>query len=182
VDSEKGRILLAIARGAIAAALNQPVATSGQTDEWLHQRGACFVTLRQEGRLRGCIGSVEAHQDLIADVRQNAVAAALRDPRFTPLSAGELDNTVLEISLLSPPESMYFVDEADLLRQLRPGIDGLVLEFQGHRGTFLPAVWRQLSEPRAFLGQLKRKAGLATDFWSPEAKVCRYTTQTWCES
>ncbi len=87
----------------------------------------------------------------------------------------------IEVSLLSPLEPVSFVDEADLLRRLRPGIDGLVLEHDGRRGTFLPAVWRQLPRPEEFLRQLKRKAGLDPGFWAPELSVSRYTVDSWSE-
>ena len=115
-------------------------------------------------------------------MRKNAVAAALRDPRFPPLQAAELDGVELEVTLLSPPEPMRFVDEADALAQLRPGEDGLLLSWGGHRSTFLPQVWESLPSPEAFLKSLKKKAGLATDFWHPDLELSRYTATHWSES
>ncbi len=140
--------------------------------------GAAFVTLHRQGELRGCIGSLEAHRPLVEDVAENAFAAAFRDPRFPPLAPQEFDDLEIEISVLSPPEPMRFSDEADLLRQLRPGVDGLILEDMGRRGTFLPSVWAQLPRREDFLAHLKLKAGLPPAHWSPTLRVWRYTTES----
>ncbi len=145
----------------------------------LKQPGAAFVTLNRNGQLRGCIGSLEAHRPLAEDVAENAFAAAFRDPRFAPLSAPELDGLSLHISVLGQPEPMRFSSEADLVRQLRPGRDGLILEDGHHRGTFLPSVWESLPEPRDFLRHLKQKAGLPPDYWSDSLRVSRYDTESW---
>lgn len=144
----------------------------------LREPGAAFVTLHRAGALRGCIGHLEASQPLVIDVADNAFAAAFRDPRFDPLAEWELDGLDLDISVLTPPEPMQFRDEPDLLRQLRPATDGLILEDRGRRGTFLPAVWQSLPEPELFLAELKRKAGLPATYWSPTIKVSRYRTET----
>ncbi len=146
-------------------------------DDTLAAPGASFVTLHQHAQLRGCIGSLEAVQPLANDVAQNAFSAALRDPRFPPLKADELDGLSLEISVLGLPEAMTFSSEQDLLQQLRPGIDGLILTDNGQRGTFLPSVWESLPQPEDFLRQLKRKAGLSEDYWSDHLQVQRYTTE-----
>lgn len=140
----------------------------------LQTQGATFVTLEKDGRLRGCIGSLQAHQPLVQDLVQNAFRAAFKDPRFPPLSAEELDQIHWSISILSTPEQMLFRDEADLLGQLKPGVDGLIISDAGRRSTFLPQVWEQIPEPQAFLAQLKRKAGLAADHWSPTFQAFRY--------
>lgn len=144
----------------------------------LREPRASFVTLEQSGRLRGCIGSLEARRPLVADVMANAHAAAFRDPRFAPLCAGEFGEVGISISVLSLPERLAVDTEDDLLQRLRPGVDGLILELSGRRGTFLPSVWDQLPEPRAFVEQLKRKAGLPADFWSPALQIYRYTTDS----
>lgn len=138
---------------------------------------ASFVTLTQHGRLRGCRGTLEALRPMAQDVWENAWASAFDDPRFAPLPAAELADLELEISLLSPTEPMNVVDEADLLRQLRPGIDGLVLAHGARRATFLPEVWKALPEPRQFVAELKRKAGWPQDFWSPALRCERYTAE-----
>jgi uncharacterized protein len=146
----------------------------------LREPGATFVTLHRLGALRGCIGHLEAVKPLVLDVADNAFSAAFRDPRFERLEERELEGLTLDISVLTPPQPMAFRDEADLLEQLRPGMDGLILEDAGRRGTFLPAVWDSLPEPRLFLTELKRKAGLPSTHWSPTVKVSRYRTETFC--
>jgi AmmeMemoRadiSam system protein A len=179
-STERGITLLTLARASIAKALGLPVATVALPG-WLQQPGACFVTLTQKGQLRGCIGSLQAHQSLIEDVRANAVASALRDPRFAPLKATELNHTQVEVSVLSPTESLEFSSEAQALAQLRPLVDGVVLECAGHRSTFLPQVWEQLPTVDEFMRHLKRKAGLPENFWSQEVRLQRYTVEKWKE-
>ena len=179
VESQ-GSILLPIARAAISRVLSVPH-TADETAPWLAEHGACFVTLTQSGELRGCIGSLEARRPLIADVKSNAVSAALRDPRFTPLSAEELDITTVEISLLSTTQAMDVRDEADALAQLSPGVDGIVFEYAHYRSTFLPQVWESLPQPRQFLSMLRRKAGLPDDFWAEGVQLSRYTVTKWSE-
>lgn len=175
--AERGGVLLAMARCAIVEALGLAVEADPPDPDWLRQRGAAFVTLTVEGRLRGCIGTVEAYRPLGEDVRANAVAAAFRDPRFPPLARHELDRIRVAVAVLSEPEPIRIVDEDDAVRRLRPGIDGVLLECRGRRGTFLPQVWEQLPDPGAFLRALKRKAGLDADFWGPEIRLLRYTVE-----
>lgn len=183
VDDEdaRGRTLVRLARAAIARQLGRDERVSADAP-WLREPGAVFVTLHKHGALRGCIGSLEARRPLREDVEKNARSAAFLDPRFTPLSLREFDDVEVEVSLLSPAEPMRFTDEADLLQQLRPGVDGLLLEQGPHRGTFLPQVWEQLPAPADFLAHLKRKAGLAPDFWSADLRVSRYTVRKWSEA
>ena len=150
--------------------------------QWLQEQRACFVTLHRSGELRGCVGSMLAYRPLFEDIQDNTRAAAFRDPRFPAVSASEIESLSLEVSLLSPLESVIFHSESDLISQLRPGVDGLLLEHGYHRGTFLPAVWASLSEPALFWSRLKTKAGIPKDFWSPEFKVQRYTTRTWSDA
>jgi AmmeMemoRadiSam system protein A len=144
----------------------------------LQAQAASFVTIKVRQQLRGCIGTLEAQRALIADVVSNAYSAAFRDPRFPALTRAEFLLLDIHISVLSEPQPMAVESEADLLAQLRPGIDGLVLEEGYHRGTFLPAVWEHFSEPREFVQHLKRKAGLPADYWSPALRVSRYTTES----
>ncbi len=129
----------------------------------LRADGACFVTLTRHGDLRGCIGSVTPHRPLVVDVADNAVGAALRDPRFRPLRRPELEGLTLSISVLSPLAPLPFVDADDLRGKLRPGVDGVMLTGRGARGLFLPSVWDQLPEAADFLRHLKAKAGLRPD-------------------
>jgi AmmeMemoRadiSam system protein A len=179
-DADLGAALLAIARSAIAAELGLP-RRSESSHPALDAPGATFVTLKRDGELRGCIGSLEPTRRLGVDVRENALAAAFRDPRFPPLLAVELDATRVEVSLLSAREALRAADEEHLCRQLRPGIDGVVLEYGRHRATFLPQVWETLEDPREFLAALKHKAGLSGRFWSPQLNVSRYSVTKWVE-
>jgi AmmeMemoRadiSam system protein A len=180
-DDDLGRQLIAVARHAIACELRLPAPVPA-TDGALHAPGATFVTLFCNGELRGCIGSLRATRALGIDVRENALAAAFRDPRFSPLTVSEFDATAVEVSLLSPSESHRFDTEADLSARLRPGVDGVTLELGEQRATFLPQVWDSLPDPRRFLAALKDKAGLPADFWSPRLNVSLYQVTKWKES
>jgi AmmeMemoRadiSam system protein A len=176
-----GRTLLAIARGSIEAALGVSGPSRLPEASWLKPARASFVTLTQDGALRGCIGSLEAHRPLGEDVSHNARAAALSDPRFAPLAAEELVRTRVEVSLLSTPKQLAFADHADLIAQLRPGEDGLILECGGARGTFLPQVWDSLPDPEQFVAELKRKAGLPPGLSTAKCRVQRYHVLKWKE-
>ena len=176
-----GSILLPLARAAIAAEMGIPFAASDDAS-WLRDSGAVFVTLMQAGRLRGCIGTLEAHRALGEDVKANAVAAAFRDPRFKPLDKREFDALSVEVSVLSAIETIVFRDEDDALAQLHPEIDGVIFEYGHHRSTFLPQVWEDFRDSRVFLGNLKYKAGLPPDFWDPTVRLSRYRVSKWSES
>ena len=182
--SDLGHTLLQLARYSISQALGQsskaPDTTANQAA--LAQPGATFVTLTQHGELRGCIGSLEAWRPLEQDAQANAIAAALRDSRFAPLTASELPYTRIEVSLLSAAQPLSFANEAEALSRLQPGIDGVILEANGRRATFLPQVWEQLPDPAVFMAQLKRKAGLPVDYWSDAVQLSRYSVHKWYES
>ena len=172
--------LLDVARASIQHGLRhrQPLAVNpGDYPETLRPLRATFVTLEKGGQLRGCIGALAAYQPLVQDVAVHAYAAAFEDPRFPEVQAAEFPALAVHISVLSPPEPLQFASEEALLARLRPGVDGLILQFRQHRGTFLPSVWEHLPDPYLFLNQLKLKAGLPLDFWSPELQVERYTTE-----
>jgi len=177
---DAGRVLLALARAAIAARLGLSHAASEDLP-WLRSSGASFITVMLGSKLRGCIGTLRAHRALVEDVRANAVAAAFRDPRFPPLGAGEFSEVALEVSVLSALEPLRFSDEPDALRQLRAGVHGVVFEYGHHTGTFLPQVWDDFKEPSDFLAHLKYKAGLPPDFWDVEVRLSRYTVHKWRE-
>ncbi|MEW6039735.1 MAG: AmmeMemoRadiSam system protein A [Pseudomonadota bacterium] len=174
------RYLLDLARASIRHGLTTgrplPVALASLPPP-LTERRATFVTLKQGGELRGCIGCLDAVKPLAIDVADNAFSAAFRDPRFPPVTAEEIDALDLHISLLTPPEPMRFVSESDLIGRLRPGIDGLILQEGPLRGTFLPSVWEVLPRPGEFFRQLKLKAGLPEDYWSDTLKIFRYGTE-----
>lgn len=178
---DRGAVLLALARGAIGETLGEAV-PAVETAGWLADPGATFVTLTRRGELRGCIGSLIAERALRDDVESNARAAAFRDPRFAPLTRGEYADIRVEISLLSPMEPITGIDERQLIETLRPGIDGVLLEYGARRGTFLPQVWEQLPEPHRFLAHLKQKAGLPADFWDDNLAISRYTVTKWREA
>lgn len=177
---ELGPTLLQLARAAIAHRFGQALPAIADLPE-LHQPGATFVTLTQQGDLRGCIGSLEAWRPLLTDVQENACAAAFRDPRFSPLSEAELTRTRVEVSLLTPAELVRWRDEADALAQLRPNIDGVIFTAGHHRSTFLPQVWEQLPDPAEFMAHLKQKAGLSASYWGPNIELERYTVKKWQE-
>ena len=179
-DTQLGKVLLAQARQAIADALGLPAPATPDHPQ-LAERGATFVTLTLDGELRGCIGSLNAHRPLGQDVRDNAVAAALRDPRFPPLTAAEFAEVRVEVSLLTEPDFIEFRDEADALAQLEPGRDGVIFFNGCQRATFLPQVWEQLPERRLFMAALKQKAGLPPDFWGPNVMIARYHVRKWHE-
>ncbi|MCQ8116445.1 AmmeMemoRadiSam system protein A [Methylomonas rosea] len=143
----------------------------------LRQTRATFVTLERGGQLRGCIGMLEAVRPLAEDVTENAFAAAFRDRRFSPLTNEELADLDLHISVLSPAVALKFNSEADLIAQLRPGMDGIILQEGSRRGTFLPSVWEDLPNPKQFLQHLKQKAGLPAAYWSDTIRAYRYTTE-----
>jgi uncharacterized protein len=179
-EFDLGKALLVLARSAIAEKLGlNPLDAVSHVR--LEQHCATFVTLMLGGGLRGCVGSLHAIRPLRDDVRANAIGAAFRDPRFPPLAVGEFAQTSLEVSLLSADVRVEFSSEDDLLAQLRPGIDGLILEYGQHRATLLPQVWERLEDPRAFLAALKLKARLPEDFWSPGILISRYAVTTWKE-
>lgn len=186
MDLDRGAMLLPLARHAIASEwrITHTIAieiSSPDDAPWLHEPGACFVTLLQESQLRGCIGSLEAHRSLHDDVKANAWAAAFADPRFAPLQDDELDAIEIEISLLSATQPLHFHDEAEALTQLQPGIDGVVFEYRHLRSTFLPQVWEQLPDAMEFLSHLKRKCGLPGNFWADGVRMHRYTVSKFRE-
>ncbi|HLF96896.1 MAG TPA: AmmeMemoRadiSam system protein A [Methylococcaceae bacterium] len=178
--AEERRQLLAVARNSIEHGLRHRAPLPVNVAEFpakLCEKGACFVTLYKAGRLRGCIGTLQACRHLVEDVAHNAFAAAFSDPRFPPVGAAETVHLDLHISVLTPATEMHFDSEEDLLRQLVPGEDGLILQEGARRGTFLPSVWEQLPEKREFLQHLKLKAGLPVVYWSETLRVFRYRTE-----
>jgi len=170
----RGPVLLSLARAAIGDIFGVAYPVN-ERHGFLRESGATFVTLTRHGRLRGCVGSLEARRTLLEDVQANAKAAAFLDPRFEPLTRTEFATTRIEVSVLSASEPLEFGSEAEALARIRPGVDGLVLEHAGKRGTFLPQVWDSLPEPAAFLRELKLKAGLEPTFWADDLRLLRYS-------
>jgi len=174
------RTLLALARDSIAYALaHQQLPTIRVEDHAppLREVRASFVTLTIGGQLRGCIGSLEAFRPLVLDVSTNACAAAFRDPRFRPLTAGEFPALQVQVSVLSTPAPMSFRDAADLVCQLRPGTDGLIIQLGDRRATYLPTVWQNLPDRQIFFKELKRKAGIGNGEDLAGLKAWRYETE-----
>ena len=176
--------LLEIARKSIEAGLKvgHPFTPDPMNyDEELRQHRACFVTLFSNEQLRGCIGTLEAEFPIVIAVAQAAFSAAFRDPRFAPLHQDEWESLSIHLSILSESEPIEFESETELIEKLRPGVDGLILEEENHRGTLLPSVWETHAEPRQFLQMLKVKAGLMPDYWSDQIRMKRYTTESFEE-
>jgi len=172
--AERGAVLVAIAREALAH--DDAIDGFGWEEAWLREPGATFVTLRLDGELRGCIGSIEPRRALGDDVAHNARAAS-RDARFPPLPRSRVPHLGVEVSVLSAREPMSVEDEAHALEMLRPGVDGIVLEYGPLCATFLPQVWESLPDPASFLAELRRKARLPPRFWHPDLRLSRYTVE-----
>ena len=175
--SRHGALMNEVVRGAIRG-IGASRALEGLPAAF-RRPGASFVTLHKAGRLRGCCGSALARRPLVEDIRANAVRSAFGDPRFAPLEPMEWDEVSLSVTLLSPLQTMSFESEADLLSQMQPHRDGLVIEDAGRGALFLPAVWKMLTHKQEFLAHLKAKAGLSHDHWSASFRASRFwTTQT----
>jgi AmmeMemoRadiSam system protein A len=188
-EAEHGRRLLQIARASLSAALGAGANSPGPqaADEpWLKEWRASFVTLMQGEKLRGCVGTLDAQRPLARDVSANACAAAFQDTRFKPLTQEEFARIDIEVSLLSTPKRLRFVDHADLIARLRPGVDGLILEYGNEktdrRATYLPQVWESLPHPDRFIASLKQKAGIPQDTDIRCCRVKRYTALKWREA
>ncbi len=171
-DDEK-KFLLGVARRTIDEYLKKGemprLKATDTPGRELLEDGACFVTLRLGGELRGCIGSLEAHRPLVLDVLSNSVASAFEDPRFVPLTRAELQKVKISISVLTKPKPLPVKDADDLLAKLEAGKHGLIIH-KGYAGaTFLPAVWEELPEKEEFLANLCMKAGLRPDEWKNAA-------------
>ncbi|HEX9395896.1 MAG TPA: AmmeMemoRadiSam system protein B [Burkholderiales bacterium] len=173
-----GNVLLSAARAAIENKLFEKE-NPKLPYPWLKQIAATFVTLTKEGKLRGCIGSLEPKRPLSIDVAENAQAAAFRDPRFPALTAAEWPGCGLEVSLLSAPKPMRFADEADLLDQVMPGEDGIIVQYEGKRATYLPQVWEGIPDKQLFFRELMKKAGMPEGSRLARCKVWRYRVAKW---
>ena len=167
---EEQRILLRLAREALERSVSgEKLAPLDETSlpPNLREKGSSFITLTVGGELRGCIGALEPYQSLAEDVREHAVAAALKDPRFLPVRKEELSDIQIEVSRLTRPVPLDYVDANDLLSKLRPHVDGVILRDSatGRRGTFLPQVWEKIADPAEFLNNLCFKMGMSENIW-----------------
>ena len=180
LDLEARRHLLGIAARSIRHGITHGKGCDVDLDRLppaLRERRATFVTLESGGRLRGCVGSLQATRPLAEDVAHNAYAAAFADPRFSPVEEGDVAGLGIKISVLSSPVPMQVESEADLVARLRPGVDGLIIQDGEKRATYLPSVWRGIPEPARFVRELARKAGWPAGYWSESARAWRYTTE-----
>ena len=180
LTDDKLELLLTLARASIRHGLEKhcPLAVNqGDYPAVLKRPGASFVTLHLNNELRGCIGTLSAYRPLVEDIAANAYASAFSDPRFAPLQQEEFEALDIHLSILSEPEEMHFSSQEDLIRQIRPGVDGLILIDGVNKGTFLPSVWESLATPALFLSHLKQKAGLAPNHWSDTLRVQRYSAR-----
>jgi len=182
---EQGQLLVKLARHTLSENLAKQLSQneidslkSALTDPCFNSSYGTFVTLTIAGQLRGCIGNLTSNESLASGVRRNAINAAFHDPRFAPLSPSELECVSIEVSILSEPRPLDYREGADLLKKLRPNIDGVILRKDLSSATFLPQVWEQLPQPQDFLTHLCLKAGLAADAWQQsELKVSTYQVQ-----
>ena len=184
LDYDDRRQLIALARESIDSALSLHALAPYPERTFppaLHEHRSAFVTLRLGEDLRGCCGSIEPTRPLFQEVWRSAWASAFADPRFAPLSQYEWPSTHIHLSVLERPQPIDAASEQRVLEQLRPGVDGLILELGANRATFLPAVWEQLPDAREFLRHLKAKAGWREDFWSPQIKAERYAAESFGE-
>jgi AmmeMemoRadiSam system protein A len=168
LTAEEKETLLGLARQALEDGVHGrtlPLLHQSSLTPNLTQYSSSFVTLTINNELRGCIGALEAHQPLVDDVREHAVAAALQDPRFPPVQVDELSSIKLEISRLTTPEPLIYYSADDLLKKLRPQVDGVILKHGARRATFLPQVWEKISDPVEFLERLCQKMGLEANAW-----------------
>lgn len=182
-DEEK-KYLLKLARDSIKAFMTDGKVPQPKTDNAkLKEDAGVFVTLEEYGQLRGCIGYIGAVQPLYLAVRDNAINAAFEDPRFPPVALDEVENIEIEISVLTKPELLEFSGCEELAEKIRPGVDGLIIEYKGRSATYLPQVWEQLAEKEEFLGSLCNKAGLPSGAWKEKGvKVFSYQVEAFKES
>jgi AmmeMemoRadiSam system protein A len=189
ITEEQGRRLIQVARGTIAARLgipaeaNKVVPDRDLADPAFREKRGTFVTLKLKGQLRGCMGCLTPSETILEGIQRNAINSAFNDPRFPALSAIELDQAEIDISILTPSRELEYTGGLDLLKKLRPNIDGVIINKGGARATFLPQVWKQLPRTEDFLAHLCRKAGLSSDEWlKGELGVSIYQAQYFNEN
>lgn len=178
LPDDAGDVLLPAARAAIAAALGLPALPLATPPAWALERGASYVSLTRDGRLRGCTGTLVARLPLLEDVQANAVNTALRDPRFRPMTPDEVPLVLIEVSVLSAPRPLPVSSLAEAYDALRPGVDGVIVEAGAwHRATFLPKMWGPLPTPEVFLEHLWAKAGLTPGVWHRGTRLQTYSAR-----
>ncbi|MFW6115063.1 MAG: AmmeMemoRadiSam system protein A [Thermodesulfobacteriota bacterium] len=185
ISEEEGNYLLRVARNTIQNTLNNekpPQIDWKELPEKFQQQMGTFVTITIDENLRGCIGHIIPRETVVEGIRENAVNAAFKDPRFPPLTKKEFGKAKIEISILTPPRELSYADAEDLLRKLRPGVDGVIINKGYQEATFLPQVWEQLPNKEEFLSHLCMKAGLPHDSWRKEKlRISTYQVQAFEE-
>ena len=185
LSEDEGKYLLGVARETIKNILGdreEPQIDWKEIPEKFKEKLGTFVTVTIRDNLRGCIGHIIPRESLIEGIKENAINAAFKDPRFHPLTKEEFDRIEIEISILTPPQELSYADAEDLLGKLRQGIHGVIIKKGFHEATFLPQVWDQLPKKEAFLSQLCMKAGLSPDSWKREKlQVSTYQVQAFEE-
>ncbi len=181
LNSKHGAILVKLARSVIGEALGGPHTSLPANSPFADWR-ATFVTIYRGDILHGCMGSLEAHRSLAQDVTDNAVAAALRDPRAVPLVLADVDALAIEISVLSPLVRLSCADEAAAIAALLPDRDGVVLRYGQKQATFLPQVWKTLPNPHDFLRELRQKARMPPDFWHKDLEIYCYRVEKFVDA
>jgi len=177
LTQEQKDVILALAKEAVVSAVtNKPIDKEAWLKKypWLAKKGAVFVTLNKNHNLRGCIGSIVAHQSLIDDIIHNAKAAALSDPRFRPVTPEELKDLEIEVSYLTEPQLVEYKDIEDLKRKIKPRVDGVILNYKGYQATYLPSVWEQLPIFESFFASLCQKAGLPSNCLEYHPTIYKY--------
>jgi len=185
LSEEQGQLLVKLARQTLEEHFAKQIPqneidrlNAALTDPCFNLSCGTFVTLTIDGQLRGCIGNLTSSESLVSGVRRNTINAAFHDPRFSPLSVSDLDRIAIEVSILSEPRKLHYRDPADLLKKLRPNIDGVIIRKDLASATFLPQVWEQLPQPQDLLAHLCRKAGLTPDAWRhKQLEVSTYQVQ-----
>jgi len=183
-SSEDQLFLLSLAREVIYKKCTNevlPEINIGKLNKELREKKATFVTLKNNERLRGCIGNLFPHQELVFDVMHNALSAAFHDERFSPVRFDELGGLTIEISVLSLPIEVSFRSEQDLVQSLVVGEDGVLLKDKNFQATFLPSVWSQIHDKEMFLRELKEKAGLSPQYWSETIRIWKYHVDKFSE-
>ncbi len=183
LTDQQGEFLLKFARTVISRKLNinteldKKLDTKTKNNNLYEKRGT-FVTLHKDGNLRGCIGTLEPNESIIDGIKDNAINAAFKDPRFSPVKKNEINNIDLEISILTIPEKLDYFDTDDLLAKLKPFIHGVIIQNKHNKATFLPQVWDQLPDKKEFLSHICTKAGLPSNEWQKgELEVMTYQVQ-----
>ena len=174
ITGEQGQRLIQVARRTIAAKLgtldeaDKVIPDNDLADPAFREKRGTFVTLKLKGQLRGCMGCLTPSETILEGIQRNAINSAFNDPRFPTLTSIELDQTEIDISILTSPRELEYTDPNDLLEKLRPNIDGVLINKGMARATFLPQVWEQLPGTEDFLAHLCRKAGLSPDEWKKD--------------